>query len=289
MARQRRDHHPLGSEAEETVPAWLVGWQKYQAVVERRLKDGARLPDDIFEEDEQYKESRRRFRMRQINEEQERRLADTPLKWLLSAAAMWLSPKTRWIFFMNTLLGAVTNVFVVMPSAELTDKLLTCFFITFEVLVVLCTALLETMSQVHEQLRQRQKKQKQHYDRIAKYIADLQPGEGIRMQKGDPWKPAVVLEKHEQPRSFIVKTPDGKLFRRNRRHLRKTRETHSSTFEKSVDMDTDSQQSVNASQNNALDSKDITNERNRNESVEKEQAYHTRSGRIVKIPEKYKD
>ncbi|ROL51227.1 Tripartite motif-containing protein 29 [Anabarilius grahami] len=147
----------------------------------------------------------------------------------------------------------------------------------------------ETMLQVHEQLEQRQKKQKQYYDRMAKYLPDLQPGEGIRMQKGDSWKPAVVLEKHEQPRSFVVKTPDGKLFRRNRRHLRKTRETDSSTFEKSADMDTDSQQSVDASQSNALDSKDISNERNGNESVEKEQAYRTRSGRIVRIPEKYKD
>lgn len=81
----------------------------------------------------------------------------------------------------------------------------------------------ETMSQVHEQLKQRQKKQKQYYDRMAKYLPDLQPGEGIRIQKGDSWKPAVVLGKHEQPRSLIVKTPDGKLFRRNRRHLRKTR------------------------------------------------------------------
>lgn len=133
------------------------------------------------------------------------------------------------------------------------------------------------------------KKQKQYYDRMAKYLPDLQPGEGIRMQKGDSWKPAVVLEKHEQPRSFIVKTPDGKLFRRNHRHLRKTRETDSSTFEKSVDMDTDSQQSVDASQSNALDSKDISNKRNGNESVEKEQAYRTRSGRNVKIPAKYKD
>lgn len=147
----------------------------------------------------------------------------------------------------------------------------------------------DTMSQVHEQLKQRQKKQKQYYDRMAKYLPDLQPGEGIRMRKGDSWKPAVVLDKHEQPRSFIVKTPDGKLFRRNRRHLRKTNETDSSTFEKSVDMDTDSQQSVDASQNNALDSMDVSDKRNGNESVEKEQAYRTRSGRIVKIPEKYKD
>uniref|UniRef100_A0A8C1P7C4 Integrase catalytic domain-containing protein n=1 Tax=Cyprinus carpio TaxID=7962 RepID=A0A8C1P7C4_CYPCA len=101
----------------------------------------------------------------------------------------------------------------------------------------------DTMSQVHEQLKQRQKKQKQNYDRMAKYLPDLQPGEDIRMQKGDSWKPAVVLEKHDSfMKAFIVKTPDGKLFRRNRIHLRKTRETDSSTFEKSIDMDTDSQQ-----------------------------------------------
>ena len=34
------------------------------------------------------------------------------------------------------------------------------------------------------------------------------------------WKPAVVMKKCEEPRSFIVKTENVKTFRRNRRHLR---------------------------------------------------------------------
>ena len=34
------------------------------------------------------------------------------------------------------------------------------------------------------------------------------------------WKPTVVMERCEEPKSFIVKTEKGKKFRKNRPHLR---------------------------------------------------------------------
>ena len=36
------------------------------------------------------------------------------------------------------------------------------------------------------------------------------------------WKLAVVMERCGEPRSFIVKTENGKTFRRNRQHLHQT-------------------------------------------------------------------
>ena len=42
--------------------------------------------------------------------------------------------------------------------------------------------------------------------------------------KGKEWVPAVVTAKASTPRSFIVTTPNGQQYRRNRRHLIKTEE-----------------------------------------------------------------
>ena len=42
----------------------------------------------------------------------------------------------------------------------------------------------------------------------------------MTVQQGrSTWSPAVVVEKHEAPRSFKVKTEDGQILRRNRRFV----------------------------------------------------------------------
>lgn len=71
-------------------------------------------------------------------------------------------------------------------------------------------------SQVQKKLKARQKTQKIYYD--------LQAGENVRIQRGETWKPAVVQERHEQPRFYVVRTANGRLYRRNRKHLRRTEE-----------------------------------------------------------------
>lgn len=49
-------------------------------------------------------------------------------------------------------------------------------------------------------------------------------GDATRIQRpDDSWKPAVIIDKHNE-RSYSVKTLDGAIYRRNRRHLLKTRE-----------------------------------------------------------------
>lgn len=44
------------------------------------------------------------------------------------------------------------------------------------------------------------------------------------MQQGRTWNPVIVVEKHEAPRSFRVKTEHGQILRRNHKFLRQSME-----------------------------------------------------------------
>lgn len=82
----------------------------------------------------------------------------------------------------------------------------------------------EGQTPVQDKQLYKQMKQKIYYDRQTRLLPDLQTGENVRIQRGETWQPAVVVNRHQQPRSFIVRTPDGRVYRRNRKHLWKTGE-----------------------------------------------------------------
>lgn len=68
--------------------------------------------------------------------------------------------------------------------------------------------------------KKKQATQKLYYNRSAKPLSTLQPGDNIRyQQETGMWKPAVVLQPAETERSYIIRTGEGQTFRRNRRHL----------------------------------------------------------------------
>ena len=73
-----------------------------------------------------------------------------------------------------------------------------------------------------EQRQKNQQNQAKYYDRHSRPLKDLHIGEKVNMLDNKTWKPAVVMNRCEEPRSFIVKTENGKTFRRNRQHLRQT-------------------------------------------------------------------
>ena len=78
----------------------------------------------------------------------------------------------------------------------------------------------------HAARQQQQQQQRKHYDRTAKSLAPLEKGDAVRFKK-DPqaaWTRGTVIRKHEAPRSYVIKGENGTEYRRNRRHLRKTRE-----------------------------------------------------------------
>lgn len=77
---------------------------------------------------------------------------------------------------------------------------------------------------VQERIKNRQVTQKAYHDRGAKQLPSLAEGEKVRVRVKNNWQPATVVRSHDKPRSLIIETPDGGIYRRNRRHLLKTRE-----------------------------------------------------------------
>ena len=78
---------------------------------------------------------------------------------------------------------------------------------------------------VRSELQEERRRQKQSYDRHAKELTTLQPGQNVRVQFGKQWRPAVVTSVSSEPRSYNIKTPDGQTYRRNRRHLMESKST----------------------------------------------------------------
>ncbi|XP_037794447.1 uncharacterized protein K02A2.6-like [Penaeus monodon] len=78
--------------------------------------------------------------------------------------------------------------------------------------------------EVYENFKRKQDTQKQYYDRGAKDQQILLPGQAVRVQDHitGRWTPATVIEKSQEPRSYIVETQNGGILRRNRRHIRQT-------------------------------------------------------------------
>ncbi|PFX13129.1 HERV-K-8p23.1 provirus ancestral Pol protein [Stylophora pistillata] len=77
----------------------------------------------------------------------------------------------------------------------------------------------------YQKLRQRSDKQKVYYDQNAKPLPIIKEGETARKRKGKTWEPAIVTPQHTTPSSFMVTTPDGTAYRRNRCHLLPTDES----------------------------------------------------------------
>ena len=70
-----------------------------------------------------------------------------------------------------------------------------------------------------EQRQKNQENQAKYYDQHSRPLKGLHIGEKVSMLDSKTWKPAVVIKRCEEPRSFIVKTENGKTFRRNCHHL----------------------------------------------------------------------
>ena len=76
----------------------------------------------------------------------------------------------------------------------------------------------------HKQLVDRQAKYKQHYDKHAHSLPELNSGDIIRVRRNQRWEPGFVEAQHASPRSYVIRTENGGRLRRNRRHLMKTNE-----------------------------------------------------------------
>ena len=77
-----------------------------------------------------------------------------------------------------------------------------------------------TPRDIHDRLKCLQTRREQYYNVGTKPLPELSPGTAVHMKTRHGWKPAVVLSKRVEPRSYSVESPAGVIFRRNRRHLR---------------------------------------------------------------------
>ena len=80
-----------------------------------------------------------------------------------------------------------------------------------------------------EKLHERQCLQKKYYDQGARELPPLVKDEPVRILSEGKWEPARVISHADAPRSYNVQTPDGGVYRRNRRHLRQTSNTAEAT------------------------------------------------------------
>ena len=102
------------------------------------------------------------------------------------------------------------------------------------------------------------------------------------MKHGNIWKPGVVLRAHKTPRSYIIKTDDGTVLRRNRRHLRQTKEVTTTLRNSNIDDDVgdtvvnDTPKATSDQPSSALPLTDISGTR-------------SRYGRIIRPPLRYGD
>ena len=84
----------------------------------------------------------------------------------------------------------------------------------------------ESARGVPHKLKERKAKQAYYYDRVAKELYRLKPGDVVRVKlrpDSKEWTKAAV-DQEVDIRSYQVRTEDGRTYRRNRRHLRHTRE-----------------------------------------------------------------
>ena len=133
---------------------------------------------------------------------------------------------------------------------------------------------------VHEKLTKKQQKQKFFYDKSSKNLSKLNPGDTVRVQNDKKWEPGVVVENATTPRSYHVQTERGR-YRRNRKHLMKTKEKpinierddYDDRFEEYIEADNEQTNIPQGVQGDTSGTK----------------PYVTRSGRVVKVPVRFKD
>lgn len=75
---------------------------------------------------------------------------------------------------------------------------------------------------VHEVLKHRENKQKGYYDKIAHDLPPLVPEQNVYVldHQNGQWKAAMVMTKCAEPRSYILKLPDGSFKKQNRVQIR---------------------------------------------------------------------
>ena len=161
---------------------------------------------------------------------------------------------------------------------------------------------LEIARKVVEGIQQWRNAAKEQYDRGAKQLPALVSGQMVQVQPvkhGEKWKKATVLKKVGE-RSYLVKTSNGQIYRRNRKYIKRTKEVTESDDTPHTEEDgedefcipTTEQQIELTNQTNMPDESEMntTVARNPPENCTSETTTHmTCTGQVIKPFSKYRD
>ena len=108
------------------------------------------------------------------------------------------------------------------------------------------------------------------------------------MRHQNNWKHGTVEREHESPRSYVIQTPDGRKYRRNRKHLKATKSLplQDESDEELVVQPASYQQQASSEQPETPEPPELKVKLP--ESLKKA-PYKTRSGRISKPPNRYSE
>lgn len=141
---------------------------------------------------------------------------------------------------------------------------------------------------VHQPLETRQQKQKGYFDHGARELQKLlkqkQIGDSVRIWKNGSWNPAQVTELSDQPRSYVVQTPDGQVYRRNRKFLMQFKDNSNATQDKDNQNETLLNQCDNIKEQQQMDIQNTTEPRDASPTEPLSLPTKTASGRIVTKP-----
>ncbi|CAC5417870.1 unnamed protein product [Mytilus coruscus] len=82
------------------------------------------------------------------------------------------------------------------------------------------------LKNTQRKMKQQKMNQIQYYDKSSKPLPELQPNDTIPFQhnpKGK-WDQETVVRNNNTPNSYVIETPEGQIFKQNRKHLLKTKE-----------------------------------------------------------------
>ena len=88
----------------------------------------------------------------------------------------------------------------------------------------------ESSNDARGNLIKQQQRSQACFNRQSEPLNGLKTNDVVRLKHGNRWKKAVVLTKQTAPQSYILKIVDGTVLRRNRRHLRHTKEVLSDGY-----------------------------------------------------------
>lgn len=66
----------------------------------------------------------------------------------------------------------------------------------------------------------KQIKSKEFYDKSAKPRAEFKKNQNVLFRNNEKWQEGKITAKHDTPRSYVIERTDGRVYRRNTRHMR---------------------------------------------------------------------